>query len=153
MTDQSQPEWLKNFVPQPMPSAGKWQKGQSGNPQGRPPGRPDARTKITRALAEDGAEIVRVVLDAALEGDMQACSIILARIAPTLRPQSERVAFDLDHTASATKQVEQVLAAVASGSLAPDVAKQIVDTIAALSSVRRDEELEARLAALEEKQL
>jgi hypothetical protein len=44
-----------------------------------------------------------------------------------------------------------VLAAIACGEVSPDVGKQIIDAIAALSAVRASEDLEARLAALEKR--
>jgi len=52
-------------------------------------------------------------------------------------------------TAPVARQVEMVLDALASGAVAPDVAKQIIEAIGALSAIRASEELEARLAALE----
>src|SRR3982751_3150234 len=114
MTEPTSPEWMNGFVPKPAPNGHRWVKGQSGNPRGRPPGRPDARTKITRALMDDGLEIARVVTDAAKEGDLQAASLVLSRIAPALRPEAHPVQFDFDPTGSTVQQVEAVLAAVAS---------------------------------------
>lgn len=151
MTELTQPEWMRGFVPRPLPNGGRWAKGQSGNPRGRPPGRPDARTKITRALMDEGLEIARVVTDAAKEGDLQAASLVLSRIAPALRPEAQPVQFDFDPTASTVRQVEAVLAAVASGDVPVDLGKQLIDSIKALADVRAVEELEARLAALEAK--
>ncbi|OYW85643.1 MAG: hypothetical protein B7Z20_08710 [Sphingobium sp. 32-64-5] len=58
----------------------------------------DTRSKITKALLDDGAAIARVVINAALEGDLQACNIVLGRIAPAIKPQTERIAFDFDAT-------------------------------------------------------
>ena len=69
-----------------------------------------------------------------------------------LRSQAERVEFDYDATAPISKQVESVLDAVAKGLVAPDVAKSIVETIGTLSQIRATEDLEARIAALEERQ-
>lgn len=131
-----------------------WERGgPSPNPSGRPPGILDRRTRVSQALMNDAPAVARVVVDAALEGDMQAASLVLSRIAPVLRGQMEKVAFDFDATAPVTRQVEQVLAAVARGQIAPDVAKQIIDAVQALSTIRATEELEARLAALEQKEL
>lgn len=131
-----------------------WEKGgPSPNPKGRPPGIVDKRTRVSQALMDDAPAVARVVVDAALEGDMQAASLVLSRIAPVLRGQMEKVAFEFDATAPVTRQVEQVLAAVARGQVAPDVGKQIIDAVQALSTIRATEELEARLAALEQKEL
>lgn len=69
-----------------------------------------------------------------------------------LRSQAERVSFDFDASAPVARQVEQVLAAIAAGAVAPDVGKQIIEAVGALSAIRATEELEARLAALEARQ-
>lgn len=102
----------------------------------------------------DGADqIVEAVMEKAREGDSASANIVLGRILPALRSQSEKVKFDLDTTAPIGRQVEQVLAAIADGTIAPDVGKQVIEALAALSSVRATDELEERLAALEERQL
>lgn len=152
MTEHTQPEWMQGFVPVPVPPRGRWVKGQSGNPGGRPPGRPDARTKITRALMDDGAAIARVVIDAALEGDLQACNIVLSRIAPSLKPQAERVAFDFDPTAPIPQQIEAVLAAIAAGEVACDVGREIISALGTLADARAVADLESRIAELEAKE-
>ena len=131
-----------------------WERGgPSPNPSGRPKGIVDKRTRVSQALMDDAPAVARVVVDAALEGDMQAASLVLSRIAPVLRGQMEKVSFEFDATAPVARQVEQVLAAVARGQIAPDVGKQIIDAVQALSTIRATEELEARLAALEQKEL
>lgn len=140
--------------PEAQKPARVWERGgPSPNPSGRPKGIVDKRTRVSQALLDDAPAVARVVVDAALEGDMQAASLVLSRIAPVLRGQMEKVAFEFDATAPVARQVEQVLAAVARGQVAPDVGKQIVDAVQALSTIRATEELEARLAALEQKEL
>lgn len=64
----------------------------------------------------------------------------------------EKVSFDFDATAPVVRQVEQVLATIAGGGVAPDVGKPILEAVGALSVIRATEELVARLAALEAKQ-
>ena len=140
--------------PEAQKPARVWERGgPSPNPRGRPPGIVDKRTRVSQALMDDAPAVARVVVDAALEGDMQAASLVLSRIAPVLRGQTEKVAFEFDATAPVARQVEQVLAAVARGQVAPDVGKQIIDAVQALSTIRATDELEARLAVLEQKEL
>ncbi len=153
MPELEQPDWMKGFVPKPAPQGHRWVKGQSGNPRGRPPGRVDARTKITRALLDDAPAVARVVIDAALEGDLQAASLVLARVAPALRQEAYPVQFPFDATAPIAQQIEQVLAAMAGGVVAPDVGKLIIESIGTLSNARAVEELEARIITLEAKQI
>ncbi len=131
-----------------------WKKGgPSPNPNGRPKGVLDRRTKVTQALMDDAPAVARVVIDAALEGDMQAASLVLSRIAPALRSQSEKVTFDFDPSLPISQQIEQVLAAIASGTVAPDVGKQIIEALGTLSNARATEELEQRILLLEAKQV
>lgn len=156
MTDLAQPDWMKNFVPTPAPTSGlngRWVKGQSGNPSGRPKGILDRRTKVTQALLGDAPAIARVVVEAALDGDLQAASLVLSRCAPALRPETYPVQFPFDASAPIAEQIEQVLQAMAAGAVSPDVAKQIIDAIGTLSSARAVEELEARIITLEAKQI
>lgn len=125
---------------------------RSPNPKGRPPGIVDKPAKLSQRMLADAEGIVSALIDKALEGDTGAASLILSRVLPSLRSQAEKVSFDFDATAPVVRQVEQVLAAIAGGAVAPDVGKQIIEAIGALSAIRATEELEARLAALEAKQ-
>lgn len=101
---------------------------------------------------DDGLEIARVVTDAAKEGDLQAASLVLSRIAPALRPEAQPIQFAFDPEASTAKQVEAILAAMASGEVPVDLGKQLIDAVKALADVRAVEDLEGRIAALEDKE-
>jgi hypothetical protein len=136
------------------PKSLKWSRGmKSPNPAGRPKGIIDKRQKVTETLRDDAPAVVRVVVDAALAGDMQAAGLVLSRIAPTLRSQSEKVTFDFDANLPISRQIEAVLAGIASGAVSPDVGKSIIEAIGTLSSARAVEELETRLTILEAKQI
>jgi hypothetical protein len=128
----------------------RWKKGQSGNPAGRPKGIIDKRQRLQKAMMDDAEDIVRVVMDKALEGDMQAASLVLSRVAPALRLTAPIVEFDFDATAPLSKQIEQVLQAIADGNVTADVAKQIIESINQLAGVRAVSDLEARIKSLEE---
>jgi len=143
-----------NEASQDTPTAGNpnWSKGmKSPNPSGRPKGIVDKRHRVTQAMLNDAHEIAAVVVAKAKEGDLQAASLVLARVMPTLAAQSEKVQFDLDTSAPLAQMVEQVLGATAEGEIAPDNAKRIIEAIGALGAVRQMDELELRLAALEGK--
>jgi hypothetical protein len=155
MTEIVQPEWMKGFKPDNTPPPGNpnWQKGMSSpNKNRRPRGVVDRRTRVTQALMDDAPKVARVVIDAALAGDVQAAGLVLSRVAPALRAQTERVEFDFDAKASVTEQAEAVLQAIADGKVAPDVGKQILEGISTLYDIKQIAELETRLLALEEKQ-
>lgn len=154
MNDVTAPDWLKNHVPAPNPGNPNWKKGgPSPNPAGRPKGVLDKRQKVSEALRDDAPAVARVVIEAALAGDMTACGLVLSRIAPTLRAQLETVQFEFDPSLPIARQVEQVLAAVAAGQVPPDIGQTIIASIGTLSSVRKDEELEQRIIQLEAKQI
>ena len=128
-----------------------WTPGmRSPNPAGRPKGIVDKRSKLAQQMLADAEGIVSALVEKALEGEVGAASLILARVLPSLRSQAEKVQFDFDATAPVVNQVEQVLAAIAGGVVAPDVGRQIIEAVGALSNIRATEELEKRLAALEQ---
>jgi hypothetical protein len=91
--------------------------GISGNPAGRKPGIIDKRQRIAQAFEADGAEIAKIVIEAAKKGDMQAATLVLSRLAPPMKPRAERVRFDLDVTQPLAAQAAQVISAVATGQL------------------------------------
>ncbi|WP_202192008.1 DUF5681 domain-containing protein [Sphingomonas sp. MM-1] len=124
----------------------------SGNPAGRPPGRPDKRLLATQQMLDEMRNIVAVLVGKALEGDSNAAAIVLSKVLPSVKAQAEKVNFEFDATAPISDQVAQVLDAVAAGAVAPDVGRLIIDSIKSLADVRASEELEARIATLEEKQ-
>lgn len=153
MSDHVLPPWLEGRSTQKTPTsanAGRWVKGMpSPNPKGRPPGILDTRSKITKVLMDDGAAVAGVVIAAALEGDLQACNIVIGRIAPAIKPQAERVAFDFDAAAPIPQQIEAVLTAIASGALAPDVGQMIIAALGTLADARAVADLEVRINNLE----
>lgn len=147
MTDATQPEWMQGFVPVPA----KWVRGmKSPNPAGRPPGL-SPQAILTKRMLDEGEAVLDAVLAKAKEGDPASASLVLSRILPSLRSQSQAVRFDFDPDAPITKQIEQVLAAVAAGAVPPDVGQQIITAIGTLSQARVTEELAAEVAALKAK--
>lgn len=123
--------------------------GISGNPLGRPPGRPDRRLLATQQMLDEMRNIVAVLIGKALEGDTGAASVVLSKVMPSLKAQSQPVEFDLDTDAPASEQVAQVLDAIAAGAVAPDVGRLIIDSVKALAECRAVESLENRIEALE----
>lgn len=158
------PEWLANWQngdksksdktarPENSRSANRWVRGMpSPNPLGRPKGIVDRRMQIAQGLFENAEAIVDAMVEKALEGDSGAASLILSRVLPSLRAQSERVQFDFDATASISEQMESVLQAVSEGSVSADVAKQILEAVAALQKMRDVEALVAQVKIIEQR--
>ncbi|GMU47441.1 MAG: hypothetical protein AMXMBFR26_22230 [Porticoccaceae bacterium] len=129
--------------------AGRWQKGVSGNPAGRPKGITDRRVRILRALEPDLPQLLRTLMDAALAGDVQAAGLLLSRTIPPLKARSEPARFPFDPAAPLPAQIEQLLAAAASGAISVDAAKALTDALGSLAQARALEDLEARIERLE----
>lgn len=125
----------------------------SPNPAGRPKGITDRKAKLAQRMLADADGIVAVMVEKALEGDTGAASLVLGRVLPMVRPQTEKVQFPFDPSVPIAQQIEAVLAAIAAGAVAPDVGKLIVDAVGTLSNARAVEELEARIITLEAKQI
>lgn len=132
----------------------KWTPGMpSPNPAGRPKGIIDKRQKLQAAFADDAVAIAKVVTAKALEGDMQAANIALARIAPPIRAQAERVQFELSDDAPLSEQARQILIAVSEGKLDADTARILIGCIQSVAGIRAVEDLESRIITLEAKQI
>jgi len=59
-------------------------------------------------------------LDCSACAGMQAAALVISRLTPPLRAQAERVQFAFAPSLPIGRQVEQVLAAVAAGEVAPN---------------------------------
>ena len=162
MSEVQLPPWSESWNPAPPPpvvtSRGpgnpSWKTGcTSPNPRGRPSGIPDKRLLATQQMLDEMRNIVAVLVGKALEGDTNAASIVLSKVMPSIKAQAEKVNFSFDAAAPISEQVAQVLDAIAAGAVAPDVGRLIIESIKALSDVRATEELEARIAVLEEAKL
>lgn len=131
-----------------------WQKGMtSPNPQGRTPGIRERKAKITERLLDQAGAVIDVMLEKALEGDAAAAALVINRVLPQVKSQLEKVTFTLDADQSSSRQVQQVLAAIANGMVAPDVGKKIVEVVESLGNIRAMEDLATRIEALEAKQI
>ena len=156
MTDlTTQPKPWDAGAAQPEPTERRgWYPGMpSPNPKGRPPGITDRKAKLAQRMLADADGIVSVLIAQALEGDTGAASLVLSRVLPALRNQTEKVQFAFDPSAPVARQIEQVLAAMAEGAVSPDVGRQIIEAIGTLSNARAVEELEARIITLEAKEV
>lgn len=127
----------------------KFQPGQSGNPKGRPPGGSE-----TRAYFNENAPAVREKLvEAALDGDIQACKFILERIIAPLR--SNPVTFDIPRITSiedARAAMSLIIDGQTTGELTSDEADGLIKSIQNYIQLVEVSEIEARLKKIEERQ-
>lgn len=125
--------------------SGKWKPGQSGNPGGR-----SGETQAIRAkLAKGATAVTAKVLEAAKDGDMQACRLILERLVPPIKPTSEPVQFELDDT-DLPSAARSILRAVAAGQIAPDQGKSLIEGLGAVARVIEVAELQKAVEELRE---
>ena len=128
--------------------SGRFIKGNKASP-GRPPGRgvvADLRDK----LSHDVDKVIEVLRDQAIAGDPQSIRILLDKVLPSLRPIEISTPLSLPD-GSFTDQGRAVLAAIASGDLAPGQGSQLLAAIGTLSKVSEIDELTKRVSQLEKK--
>lgn len=97
-----------------------FKKGQSGNIAGRPAGKTPG-AQIRKAIEEHKDDILAAVIDAAINGDMAACKMLLDRITPTLKPIMANVAITLPNETSLSVQGSAVMKSTLSGDVPPDI--------------------------------
>jgi hypothetical protein len=100
-------------------------------------------------LAEHGEGVAKVVLDAALEGDLHAAKLVLDRISPQLKAQAAPVLLDLPNSDNATATAAAIIRAAADGELPPDIAAQLVAAAGTLARIIEIDGLKDRLESLE----
>lgn len=129
----------------------KFKKGEpSANPRGRPKGS-GLSGKIRRAIEGEQQEILQAVIDKAKDGDMTAAKILMDRVCPSLKPETQQVTLPQLSHGSLTERATEVLNAVANGQLAPDAASQLISSISTLAKVVEMDEVITRLNNLEQK--
>ena len=130
----------------------KFKPGKSGNPKGRPKGIKDRRTQWRDTLRKELPDLLTKLVQMAKEGDPQALKLILDRVAPPLRAQSEPVEIPtLAAAGTLTERAQAVITAVADGALSTDAASDLLAALANVARITEIDELAARVAALENK--
>jgi hypothetical protein len=102
--------------------------GVSGNPKGRAAGsRPLALLRLDAQAEAEAAAVLKAVLDAAKAGDMQAATLVLARIWPARRGRAITGLPSLPDDAAGA--LDAVLAAIQGGAITPDEGAVIASVI------------------------
>lgn len=112
--------------------AGKFVKGQSGNPAGRPK---QESALIRQELAKHGEAVIKKLLDKALEGDLTAIKMILDRIAPPLKPVSLPSAVQVPKGATLPEMATAIINQSINGEMEPAEALQLLHVIVQLKAV------------------
>jgi hypothetical protein len=119
----------------------------------RPVSGAEALARARRLIEAAAPSIVRVLIDAAHGGDINAARILLDRVLPVAR--SACIQEPIELSGSPAQQCEQIKAAVASGRLTLEAAETMIAIIEstqrvtdAVQMVERIAQLEHQLAAL-----
>ena len=100
-------------------------------------------------MADDTGAVVRSVITAARGGDMQACKLILDRVAPIRRARPPFSLPPVTTAADVPLAMAAVLRAVAAGHLAPDEGQAVTTMIEAARRAIETGELAERIERLE----
>ncbi|KVH49886.1 DUF5681 domain-containing protein [Burkholderia diffusa] len=128
----------------------RFRKGESGNPAGKPKGARDKRTALRELLQPHAADLVRKAVELALAGDTAALRICIDRCIPAVKAKDEPISIS-GLAGSLADQGKAVVAAMATGTITPDEAAAVMAVISAQAKIVEADELERRIAALEEK--
>jgi hypothetical protein len=130
-----------------------FQKGRSGNPGGKAPGTRNRATMAAQVLLDGEAEaLTRKAVGLALAGDLTALRLCLERIVPPRKDRAVEVAVpEIKEAADAPAAVAAILAAIASGEITIAEGKDLSAVVEAFRKAAEIEELERRIAALEQR--
>jgi hypothetical protein len=135
------------------PGGRPFRRGESGNPNGRPPGARNKTCALALKLMDAEAEpVIRAVIEAARKGDISAAKLVLERIAPMPRNRPVSLCMPpIETPADLGDAMDAILQAAAAGGLSPDEAVSIASLIETRRRAIETLELEARIAALEQR--
>jgi len=120
-------------------------------PKGRPAGTPNKITALFRNTVEkDLPEIMAVIVDAAKNGDMAACRLLIDKAVPSIKPTEQAHAVPVAGDTLSDKAAS-IVDAVAAGALSIDEATRLLQALASVARIVEADELELRIAALEGK--
>ena len=129
-----------------------FKQGKSGNPSGRPKGIRDKRCGLRALLEPHASALVNKAVELAKGGDVGALRLCLERLVPALKTENRPVTLPALATATTlSDQATEVIAALSAGTITPDEAASLMQTIAASARIVETDELVRRVTALESK--
>jgi hypothetical protein len=129
----------------------KFQKGQSGNPEGRRPGSRNKATLLIEQLLGDATkDITEKAIELAKAGDSTALRLCMDRIVPARKDR--HIAFKLpklEKPEDAVTAASAIVEAVADAELTPSEAAEMMKLVEGYTRILEAEDHEQRLRALE----
>ncbi|MDX1901856.1 MAG: DUF5681 domain-containing protein [Gammaproteobacteria bacterium] len=102
--------------------------GESGNPNGRPSGSQNKRTLLIKLLEPYAEELITKLVELARGGDVNALRLCIERLVPKATHESVNLSFNTAEINNIQYLMDfgrEILAAVASGEITPEVAKTL----------------------------
>lgn len=129
---------------------GTFAKGFSGNFSGKPRGARHKATQAALSLLDGESEaLTRKAVEMALDGDVTALRLCLERIVPALKSVSPAIEITNALPCSLTGKANFIINAAAEGKIPPDIATQMVSSLANVARIEEFEQIRNRLEALE----
>ena len=151
MTKRAKPKAGSNAGP-PKKTGKRFVKGKSGNPAGMKPGTKHRKTLMLERMAEDDrGTIVDKIIRQAKRGCRVSQKLIVDRIEPPRKGRAAPFALPaIKTTADVVDALSAVSAAMAAGLLSPQEAVEIGAVIELARRAIEQQDLEARIRAMEE---
>jgi len=122
-----------------------FKKGQSGNPSGRPK---QDTANLKPLLAQHGESVLQKVIDAALEGDLTACKLVLDRLYPAIKSQAMPVNIPVGETLPETGN--NIVTETMTGNVPPDIGASLITALSNQAKLVEFTELSQRLERIEQ---
>ncbi len=133
----------------------RFKPGRSGNPEGKKPGTRHRATQMAEKLMQEQAqEVVQVVVDAALSGDLTAAKIIVERLVPVRKDKpldKDAIRLPTLRPDNLSEAQGAVARALAGGRLTPSEADALTRVLEAHRRATEITELSTRLEEIERK--
>jgi hypothetical protein len=131
---------------------GKFKKGTSGNPAGRPLGsRNQAMLECEHLLQAAAPDLIRVLIEKAKKGDMQAMRLCLDRIYPVKKEQPIHLALPpLKSATDLPNHCRQITNAVMTGEITPGQGESLTNILTGHAHILEIVDVDERLKDIEE---
>lgn len=127
----------------------QYKKGESGNRAGRPRG---SRNKANLLIEGMLPDLLETVKQAAMEGNIQACGILLRYGMAPQKSVYPLVNFSLPKEADPLGYCNAILSSIATGILPADIGGTLIQAVSDTLKIQEVTKLEDRIIVLEELQ-